>query len=179
MKSNKQGHLQRKFSPEAREQRGISDLPIRTKEAQDTDNFSDPQHHVLIEYRVANETLGTRLLSMGVLLINESSSYSELLDAIQGRPSNWENVPSDSMEKSVAVRWKIGQAVNDDSYDTLCGYDVVIKSLILMMHERHWKDRLVVVYYTEDSDVSDSSDGSDGSEAESVKPRTREVSPEL
>ncbi|CCD56649.1 hypothetical protein BofuT4_uP144570.1 [Botrytis cinerea T4] len=39
MKSNKQGHLQRKFSPEAREQRGISDLPIRTKEAQDTDNL--------------------------------------------------------------------------------------------------------------------------------------------
>lgn len=113
---------------------------------------------------------------MGVLLINESSSYSELLDAIQGRPSNWENVPSDSMEKSVAVRWKIGQAVNDDSYDTLCSYDVVINSLILMMRERHWKDRLVVVYYTEDSDVSDSSDGS---EAEGVKPRTREVSPEL
>ncbi|KAM0308141.1 hypothetical protein ACHAO8_010284 [Botrytis cinerea] len=107
---------------------------------------------------------------MGALLINESSSYSELLDAIQGRPSNWENVPSDSMEKSVAVRWKIGQAVNDDSYD------VVINSLILMMRERHWKDRLVVVYYTEDSDVSDSSDGS---EAEGVKPRTREVSPEL
>ncbi|TEY42628.1 hypothetical protein BOTCAL_0388g00080 [Botryotinia calthae] len=176
MKSNKQGHLQRKFSLEAGEQRGISDLPTRTKKSQDADNLPDPQHHVLIEYRVANETLGTRLLSTGVLLINESSSYWELLTAIQGRPSNWENVPLNCMEKSVAVRWKIGQAVNDDSYDTLCGPGVVVSSLILMMRERHWKDRLVVVYYTEESDGSD---GRDRSEEEGMKPWTRGVSPEL
>ncbi|KAF5869304.1 uncharacterized protein Bfra_011111 [Botrytis fragariae] len=81
MKFNDQGHFQRK-SVEAVEQRGISDLPIRTKESQETDNLPNPQHLVLIEYRIANKTFGTRLLSMGVLSIHESNSYFDLLAAI-------------------------------------------------------------------------------------------------
>ncbi|TGO49302.1 hypothetical protein BCON_0214g00180 [Botryotinia convoluta] len=163
MKPNKQGYLQYKFA-EAGEQSGISGLLIRTKESQDTDSLPDPQQLVLIEYRIANKTLGTRLLSMGVLLILESDSYFDLLAAIQGRSNDWENVPLICREKSIAVRWKIGQAVNDDSYDTLCGPDVVMNRLILMMRERHWKDRLVVVYHAKENDGSDSSESSESSE---------------
>ncbi|KAF7905081.1 uncharacterized protein EAF01_005602 [Botrytis porri] len=165
MDPNIQGYLQRKFAREAGEKRGVSGLPIRTKESQDTDNLPDRQHLVLIEYRIANRTLGTRLLSMGVLLIHESNSYIDLLAAIKGKSKEWENVPLVCREKSIAVRWKIGQAISDDSYDTLCGPDVDMNGLILMMRERHWKDRLVVVYHAEENDGSDSSKSSESSDS--------------
>ncbi|KAF7918942.1 hypothetical protein BELL_0615g00040 [Botrytis elliptica] len=160
MKSNVLGHFKRK-SVEAAQQRGISGLPIRTKESQETDSLPDPQHLVLTEYRIANETFGTRLLSMDVLSIHESDSYYDILAAIGGKSNDWETVPLICRKKSIAVRWKIGQAANDDSYDTLCGPDVVMKRLILMMRERHWKDRLVVVYYAEENDSSDRSKSSE------------------
>ncbi|TGO34996.1 hypothetical protein BHYA_0174g00210 [Botrytis hyacinthi] len=156
MESSDQGFLQYEFSV-AGEQHRISDLPFRTKESQETDNLPDPQHLVLIEYRIANKTFGTRLLSMGALSIHESDSYSDLLAAIQCKSNDWEDVPLICKEKNIAIRWKIGQAVNDNSYDTLCGPDVVMNRLIRMMRERHWKDRLVVVYHAKENDSSDSS----------------------
>ncbi|KAF7940801.1 uncharacterized protein EAE97_006987 [Botrytis byssoidea] len=159
MESSDQGYLEYEFSV-AGQQHRISDLPFRTRESQETSNLPHPQHSVLIEYRIANETLGTRLLSMGVLSIHESDSYSDLLAAIKGKSNDRENVPLICKEKSIAIRWKIGQAVNDDSYDTLCGPDVIMNRLIRMMRERHWKDRLVVVYHAEENDSSDSSKSS-------------------
>ncbi|TGO15557.1 hypothetical protein BTUL_0039g00760 [Botrytis tulipae] len=157
MESSDQGYLEHEFSV-AGQQHRISDLPFRTKESQDTNNLPGPQHLVLTEYRTANKPFGTRLLSMGVLSIHESDSYSDLLAAIKCKSNDWENIPLICKQKSIAIRWKIGQAVNDDSYDTLCGPNVVMNRLIGMMRERHWKDRLVVVYHAEENDSSDSSD---------------------
>ncbi|KAJ8060036.1 hypothetical protein OCU04_011646 [Sclerotinia nivalis] len=96
---------------------------------------------------------------MGVLLIQASYSYSDLLSAIRGRASNWEDVPLRCREKGIAVRWDIGQMVDDDSYDTLCGPDVVMDRLIFMMRERRWKDRFVVVYHAENDTGGDSEPG--------------------
>ncbi|THV54901.1 hypothetical protein BGAL_0018g00570 [Botrytis galanthina] len=162
MEFNDQGFLEYKFAMMGEQQR-ISDLPFRTKESQNTGNLPYPQHLVLIEYRIANKTFGTRLLSMGVLSIPESDSYSDLLAAIQGESNDWENAPLICNEKSIAIRWKIGQAVNDDSYDTLCSPNVGMKRLIRMMRERLWKDRLVVVYHAEENDSKGSSQSSDSS----------------
>ncbi|KAF7896167.1 hypothetical protein EAF00_006182 [Botryotinia globosa] len=164
MESNNQGYPEYGFSLAA-EQYRIPNLPIRAKKSQDTDNLPDAQHLVLTEYRIANKHFGTRLLSMGVLSIHESDSYSNLLAAIKCKSNAWENGPLICKEKSVAIRWKIGQAVNDDSYDTLCGHDVVMNRLIRMMRERHWKDRLVVVYHAEENDSSDSSKSSKSSDS--------------
>ncbi|TGO28137.1 hypothetical protein BPAE_0031g00020 [Botrytis paeoniae] len=155
MKPNIQGHFQRKFVLEAGEQRGISGLPTCTKESQETDNLPDPQHLVRIEYRIANKTFGTRLLTAG-----------------KGKSNDWENVPLICREKSIAVRWKIGRAVNDDSYSTLCGPDTVMNRLILMMRERHRKDRLVYVYYAEENDSSKSSKSSKSSDSSNSSDNT-------
>ncbi|KAF7866915.1 hypothetical protein EAF04_005756 [Stromatinia cepivora] len=143
--------------------------PFRYKPSQDGDNLPDTQHLVLTEYRIANPIHGTRLLSMGVLLIQASYSYSDIVAAIRGRASNWEDVPLRCREKSIAVRWVIGQTVDDDSYDTLCGPHVVMDRLIFMMRERGWKDRLVVVYHAEENYSGDDS----GSDSE---PGVREAS---
>ncbi|ESZ97125.1 hypothetical protein SBOR_2483 [Sclerotinia borealis F-4128] len=50
------------------------------------------------------------------------------------------------MVKSIAVRWEIGQGIEDDWYDTICGPRVAVDRLLQMMCERGWRDRLVVVY---------------------------------
>ncbi|CAD6450341.1 14c3548e-05e0-43ad-b8d2-7369a412ee68 [Sclerotinia trifoliorum] len=148
-----------------------SQLPVsRVKPTQDEPipNLPDTHHLVLTEYQIAISTFDTRFLSMGVLLIQASSSYSDLVDAIRGRASNWEDVPLRCREKSIAVRWEIGQMVYDDSYDTVCGPDVVMDRLIFMTRERGWRDRLIVVYHVEENDSGDDSE-----------PKVRKASPIL
>ncbi|KAI9643004.1 hypothetical protein NHQ30_008738 [Ciborinia camelliae] len=135
-------------TPHLERQGNIQTLPIRTRQPQDNNNLHDLPHLVLVEYRVAKPSYGTRLLSMGVLLIRASNSYEDIVAAIRGRNTNWEYVPSHHREKTIAVRWEIGQGIDDDSYDTVCGSGVAINRLIHMMRERQWKDRLVVVYHS-------------------------------
>lgn len=105
---------------------------------------------------------------MGVLLIQAPYSYTDLVDAIRSRSSNWEDVPLKCRVESIAVRWEIDQMVDDDSYDTLCGPDVAVDRLIFMMRERGWKYRLVVVYHAEENDSDEDSE-----------PNVREASPIL
>lgn len=140
-----------------------------TKEFPKPDTLPDPHHLILVEYRIASKFLDTKLLSIGVLLIRASSSYAELWDTIRCRRSNWGSLPSEYEEKSIAVRWNIGQAVNDDSYDTLCGPDTSMERLIIMMRERHWRDRLVVVYEAKEDSVG----------GVSSEPKNRNTSPIL
>lgn len=142
-------------------------LPIRIRSVPDLDTPQDPQqdptpepdilpdlqqgqHPVLVEYRLSSNIFRTRLLSTGVLLIRESDSYTDLLNKIHSRSGNWERVPIARREKSIAVRWVLGQRMDNDAYDTICGEDVDFSRLVLMMRTRRWRDRLIVVYHAEE-----------------------------
>ncbi|QSZ31565.1 hypothetical protein DSL72_001132 [Monilinia vaccinii-corymbosi] len=137
-------------TPEIGRQGGTPSLPIRAPQPQSIGSSHEPQHLVLVEYRVARPIFGSRFLSMGVLLIRESDLYSDLVEAIKGKGSNWGYVPRDRKVRRIAVRWEIGQAVDNTLYDTVCSPAVAMKRFIRMMRERQWKDRLVVEFHAEE-----------------------------